>query len=256
MRGLTLTLALVLIPACGDDGETPPGDGSSSGGSGSGTTSSTGTPGSSGGSTQTAADSGSTTEDPPGTTTNPTTTEDSSDTTETQPPLEGEVLQNDSWTPADGLVWQTWPGAGDCWASTFSAGPQQAPFELVGAIAAIGGGGGVETFDIGVWEVDNQGTPSTELAATTVDVDGGTSDLTMVDLSGLGVPAFGNNQDFALVMCHAAHMSEPSIAIDMDGNVDASRNWVLQQAMGDWVPSPDFFGINGDFILRAVIQPM
>lgn len=227
---------------------------SGSGSGGASTSSSSGGPASSGGATDTSADS--TGGPPPGTSSGPTTTGEPGESSgDTGQPLAGDVLQNDSWTPADSLVWQTWANTNDCWASVFAADPAQYPFEIVGAIAAIGNGDGVHTFEIAVWEVDNQGMPTAELGSRTVDIDGGTTSLTEIDLSGLGVPPVQNNDEFALVMCHTEHMGPPSIAIDADGTVDAGRNWVLQQAMGDWVPSPDFFGIDGDFILRAVIMP-
>jgi hypothetical protein len=164
------------------------------------------------------------------------------------------VLVNDGWTPTEAIEFQTWANQQDCWASVFTADAADYPFDIVGARVAIGGGGDVVTFSAAVWTVDNQGTPDTELATTTFDVDGAIMDLTDVDLSGLGLATIDGG-DFAIVMCHTEHMGSPSIAIDADGSVDAARNWVFQQAMGVWVPSPEFFGIDGDFILRAIIQP-
>lgn len=243
--------AMLACPADGDD-TTQADDSGSATGTGTG---STGTPPAT---DDTASGTGSTGN---GSTTAPPETSDGSTTDEPPPEttggLEGDVLRNDSWTPTDALVWQSWPGPDDCWASVFSPDNAQYPFDVVGAVAAIGGGGGTETFSVGVWEVDNQGMPTAEIDSTTFQVDGGTMALTEVDLGGLAVPTFTMmNQDFALVMCHTDHMGAPSIAIDADGTVDASHNWVYQQVMGSWVQSPDFFGIDGDFILRAVIMPM
>lgn len=258
MNGLTrslASLAILLAFACGDDGPTPSADTSATAsGSGSGGASSgSGGASTSGGATDTSADS---TGPSPATTSGPTTTgEPGESSSDTGQPLDGDVLQNDSWTPADALVWQTWANIGDCWASVLAADPTQYPFEIVGAVVAIGNGDGVHTFEIGVWEVDNQGMPTAALGNRSVDIDGGTTSLTEIDLSGLGVPPFQMNDEFALVMCHTDHMGPPSIAIDADGTVDAERNWVFQQAMGEWVQSPDFFGTDGDFILRAVIMP-
>lgn len=258
MHRLTLLVALAGLVACTDDtGDTTTDAQDSSGGTAVGTSS--GGPMSTGDTTAGESD-GSTTNT--SSTAPPETTTGEGSTTEEPPPettggVDGDVLQNDSWTPVDPLTWQTWASADDCWASVFSADNSQYPFELVGARAAIGGGGGVETFTVGVWEVDNQGMPTTEIDSRTFDVDGATTNLTDVDLTGLNVPPFMMmNQDFALVMCHTSHMGEPSIAIDADGTVDASRNWVFQQVMGEWVPSPEFFGTSGDFILRAIIMPI
>lgn len=259
MNGLNrslASLAILLVPACGDDGATPSSDTSATAsgpGSGSASSSGSGGPASSGGATDTSADA---TGPSPETSSGPTTTgEPGESSSDTGQPLAGDVLQNDAWTPADALEWQSWANISDCWASVFAADPSQYPFEIVGALVAVGNGDGVHTFEIGVWEVDNQGMPTAALGNRTVDIDGGTTSLTEIELSGLGVPPFAMNDEFALVMCHTDHMGPPSIAIDADGTVDAGRNWVFQQAMGEWVPSPDFFGIDGDFILRAVIMP-
>jgi hypothetical protein len=250
MHRSIVVLTFSVVVACGDDGGTPAADSSSSGGASSGSSGSA----SSGGATGTSADSTSTGQ--PGSSSGmPSTGEPGESSSDSGQPLDGDVLQNDSWTPADALVWQDWPGVGDCWASVFAADQSQAPFAIVGAIAAIGNGGGVQTLEVAVWEVDNQGMPTAELGGRTFEVDGGTTSLTEIDLSGLGLDPIGGNDEFALVMCHTEHMGAPSIAIDADGTVDASRNWVFQQAMGEWVPSPEFFGIDGDFILRAVIMP-
>ena len=117
----------------------------------------------SGGATDTSADS---TGPSPATTSGPTTTgEPGESSSDTGQPLDGDVLQNDSWTPADALVWQTWANSGDCWASVLAADPSQYPFEIVGAVVAIGNGDGVHTFEIGVWEVDNQGMPTAALGS-------------------------------------------------------------------------------------------
>lgn len=257
MHRLTLAFTFLLIPACGDDGE-PSGNDASSSGSGAGTASSgsTAEASASSGGTMTTSPEDSTGQ-PPETSTGTTTTEpsDSSDSSDSGMPLEGDVLQNDSWTPADALTWQMWPNTNDCWASVFQASPMQYPLAIVGAVAAIGNGDGVHTFEVAVWEVDNQGMPTNELGTRTIDIDGTTTALTEIDLSGLGLPVVNNNGEFAVVMCHTEHMGFPSIAVDADGTVDAGRNWVYQQAMGQWVPAPDFFGIDGDFILRAVIMP-
>jgi len=175
---------------------------------------------------------------------------------DTGPSLEGEVLQNDSWTPADSIVWQEWPNQEDCWASVFQADASQYPFEIVGAIAAIGDAKGTFEFGIGVWAVDNMGMPETELASSSIAIDGATGDLTEIDFATLGLTLDPVEMgDFAIVMCHTEHMGQPTIAIDTDGTITEGNNWVFQQAMGEWVEAQDFFGIDGDFILRAVIQP-
>jgi hypothetical protein len=262
MHRLALRFVVVsglLAVACGDDGDDGGGD-DTTGGTTAGTgmtapgTSTTPMDTTEGMDASTTTAPGTTTEEPPGTSTGPG--EDDSTGSDTGGTLDGTVLQNDAWTPTESIVFQTWPNRTDCWASTFEPSAEHYPFDLVGAVVAIGNAKGTFTFEVGVWEVDNQGMPETEIDATTVDIVGDTADLTEIDFTALGltVPAIDSG-DFAIVMCHTEHMGEPTIAIDADGTVSASNNWVYQQAMGEWVASPDFFGIDGDFILRAVIQP-
>jgi hypothetical protein len=248
--GLTALSLLLGSTACPSDDS-----GATSDGSDTGASSSTSDPTTTGVDPETTADP--TTGDPPPTTTGEDSTggTDSSGGEETTGPgLEGDVLQNDSFTPLDSLEFQTWPNMSDCWASVYEADMSQYPFDIVGAIVAIGGDASVETFEIAVWEVDNMSMPDTEIASMTVDIDGGTNDFAEIDLTSLGVPTVDNGE-FAIVMCHTGHMGMPSIAIDADGTVDADRNWVFQAAAGEWVQSPDFFDIDGDFIMRAVIMP-
>lgn len=256
-----LVAASILALACNGDDDGGGGGEDTTGGmtaSSTGMTSPTTTTTSSPMDTSTGAmessDSGQgTTEAPPGTDTG---TGDADSTGDTGGGPDGTVLQNDSWTPTDSIAFQTWPNTDDCWASTFEPEASHYPFDLVGAIVAIGNAKGTYAFAVGVWDVDNQGMPTRELDSATIDIDGATMDLTEIDFAALGLelPTIQNG-DFAIVMCHTEHMGEPSIAIDADGTVSASNNWVFQQAMGEWVESPDFFGIDGDFILRAVIAP-
>lgn len=247
-RAARLVAAVVLAVGCGGD------DDADSGLSGQGTAA-TSAPGSGSG----AADSTSTgPDDLPGTTAaeEPASTSDGAGASgsSTGDPDTGEVvwLRNDSWRPADGLTWQAWPGPTDCWASTFE--PDFAPFEVVAAEVAIGGDASVATFDIAVWSVDGDGAPDESQGAAQVEVEGEAASIPQIDLESiLGLPTFEAGA-FAIVMCHVDHMGAPSIGTDNDGDVDGTRNWVLQSAMGQWVPAPDFFGISGDFILRAGVR--
>lgn len=251
-------LGLVLLACNGDDGGDAGDDGT------------TGAPTSTGGMT-TAAPTGSdttppddstsggpgtaSTGEPPGTTTEPADGS-TGDTDTTGGGVDGVVLQNDSWTPADSIVWQTWPNTDDCWASTYTPSAEHYPFQIAGAVVAIGDAAGVFTFGVGVWEVDNQGMPDVEIDSTSVEIDGASGDLTQIDFDALGLALpVVESGEFAIVMCHTEHMGQPTIAIDADGDVAAAGNWVFQQAMGEWVQSPDFFDTDGDFIMRAVIQP-
>jgi len=197
------------------------------------------------------------------TTTDPTTegttsvdeSSSAGDSSSTGEPGDTVTLQNDSFEPADSLFWQTWPSAGDCWASTYEIDPGLYPFDIVGVQVAIGGAAEVASFELGIWEVDGDGLPSTAIDTVMVDVEG---DMQGPDLDVemlLDVPTITDGS-FAVVMCHVDHMGAPSIGTDEDGTVDAAHNFVFQQIMDEWVPSPDFFGIDGDFIMRTIVRPV
>jgi hypothetical protein len=164
------------------------------------------------------------------------------------------VLQNDSWTPQDSLFWNTWANVDDCFASSYDIDAGLYPLELVAIEAAIGGATETQTFDVRVYTVDAMGAPDQLVDAVEVDIEGESGmDIVLADV-GLVVPPFDSGS-FAIAMCHVGHMGAPSIATDDDGTVDGGNNWVWQDIMGEWVSSPDFFGIDGDFILRAIVQP-
>ena len=249
-RAILFAVALAVAACGGDDG-------------GQATTSSGGSSAAGSTSSPTSTSTSSTTSS--STTTSSTTA--SSTSSSTAPPTSssgggssssggnGDVtLQNDSWTEADGLTWETWAGVGDCWASTYAIDPSLYPFDIVGVQVAIGGATTTETFSVGVWQVDGNGTPATAIDTAMVDMTGEES-FDPIDLTGLlDVPTITDGE-FALVMCHTDHMGAPSIAIDTDGTVDANRNFVYRGFQDQWSSAPDFFGIDGDFIMRAVVRP-
>jgi hypothetical protein len=184
----------------------------------------------------------------------PSTTEADSGAS-TGEPGDTVVLQNDGYVPRRGLLWQTWPSAGDCWASSYVIDPGLYPFEIVGVQVAIGGASEVATFELGIWELDDGGLPGVEIDSAMVEIEGDVQgpDLDVADL--LDLPTIANGS-FAVVMCHSDHMGSPSIATDVDGTVDGAHNFVYQQIMGEWVSAPSFFGIDGDFVMRAVVHPL
>lgn len=164
-------------------------------------------------------------------------------------------LQNDSWTASDAIEFQLWAGIGDCWGATYEIDDSLYPFDIVELEVAIGGSGDTQTFEVGVWTVDGNNGPMDPIDTVEVEITGDVGLEPHIDLEGLlDVPTIEDGS-FAIVMCHTEHMGSPSIATDMDDTVDAQNNWVFQGAMGEWVQSPDFFGIAGDFIMRTGVRP-
>ncbi|HET6583018.1 MAG TPA: hypothetical protein VFG69_06220 [Nannocystaceae bacterium] len=162
------------------------------------------------------------------------------------------TLQNDGFTPDMGVFWQTWPMPDDCWASTYEIDAGLYPFDIVGLFVAIGGSTDVVTMEVGIWSVDGDGLPDQAIDSAMIEVEGEAQNDIDVEML-LDVPAIESGS-FAVVMCHVDHMGAPSIGIDQDGTVDAAHNFIRDDG-GDWVPSPDFFGTDGDFILRAIVRP-
>ena len=250
--------ALVALGCNGSDD-----DGTSSGAGTDSTTGSTatgGTTAATGSTTGTATDSSGPTTAGTGTTdATSTSTGGSGDTGtaggSTTGGIEGTVLQNDSWMPGDGLIWQIWPNNADCWASVYDLNMGDYPFDIVAVQPAIGGSGDTKTFHVAIWEVNNQGEPTQEIDGADVQIEGdvGLMDIVLAD-HGISVPTIQNGS-FATVMCHTEHMGSPSIAVDNDMTVAAKNNWVWSQAQQKWIQAPDYFGIAGDFILRTIVQP-
>ena len=194
-----------------------------------------------------------TTTEPDPTTGDPTTDPETSATTTGN---NGDLvwLQNDSVDPDDPqLLWQAWPGINDCWGASYDIPNDLYPFDIVEVEMAIGGSDDTQTFRVGVWNVNNQNEPTEEIDSAEFDIQGNVGFEPHVDVSGLNVPTIESGS-FAIVVCHTGHMGAPSIGTDMDGNVDGSNNWVYQGFMGEWVSAPDFFGIDGDFIVRAGVR--
>jgi hypothetical protein len=174
---------------------------------------------------------------------------------ETGTPGDTVTLQNDGFTPEMGLFWQTWPMPDDCWASTYEIDPSLYPFDIVGVMIAIGGAPDTATFEFGIWSVDGDGLPDAPMGGTAmVDIEGDVQNPDLDVAALLDVPTIDSGS-FAVVFCHVDHMGAPSIGIDQDGSVDAAHNFIRDDG-GDWVPSPDFFNTDGDFILRAIVQPV
>ncbi len=163
------------------------------------------------------------------------------------------TLQNDGFTPDMPLFWQTWPMPDDCWASTYEIDESLYPFDIVGVMVAIGGAPETATFEFGIWSVDGDGFPDAPIDTAMVDIEGDVQNPDLDVEALLDVPTIDSGS-FAVVFCHVDHMGAPSIGIDEDGTVDPMHNFIRDDG-GDWVPSPDFFGTDGDFILRTIVRP-
>jgi len=188
-------------------------------------------------------------------TTDPESSSSADESSSTGTPGDTVTLQNDSFTPDMSLFWQTWPMPDDCWASTYEIDEGLYPFDIVGVMVAIGGSPDTATFELGIWSVDGDGFPDAPMGGTAmVDIEGDVQNPDLDVEALLDVPTIDSGS-FAVVLCHVDHMGAPSIGTDLDGTVDAAHNFIRDDG-GDWVPSPDFFNTEGDFILRAIVRPL
>lgn len=177
---------------------------------------------------------------------------DASSTTGT--PGDTVTLQNDSFTPDMSIFWQTWPMPDDCWASTYEIDESLYPFDIVGVMVAIGGAPDTVTLEFGIWSVDGEGFPDAPMGGTAmVEIEGDVQNPDLDVEALLDVPTIESGS-FAVVFCHVDHMGAPSIGIDQDDTVDGAHNFIRDDN-NDWVPSPDFFNTDGDFVLRAIVRP-
>jgi hypothetical protein len=189
------------------------------------------------------------------TTLEPESSSSADESSSTGTPGDTVTLQNDGFTPEMKLFWQTWPMPDDCWASTYEIDESLYPFDIVGVMIAIGGSPDTATFEFGIWSVDGDGFPDAPIGGTAmVDIEGDVQNPDLDVEALLDVPTIDSGS-FAVVFCHVDHMGAPSIGIDQDGTVDGAHNFIRDDN-NDWVPSPDFFNTDGDFILRAIVRPV
>lgn len=247
-----------MATACGDDGGAADGSTSSatvsasSTGTGEPTTDdspSTSTSGSTSGSTgssSTPSGTGTTS-----TTAASTSADESGTTTGAGSTL---ILQNDGWEDGDQVAYQEGFVQGECWASVYVPPANLGPFTLDGISMLVGGDDmGEAEFSVGLWEVDDQNQPTTELDVGTTLLSGMDMgfDGTTVDALMLDAPVF-EDQNFAIVVCLLAHDGFPAIGRDADGTIAEDLNWIRLEN-GTWTPATDL-GLTGDWIMRATVR--
>jgi hypothetical protein len=163
-------------------------------------------------------------------------------------------LVNDGWSDGAPAAFQMGFVMGECWASTFVADPAQYPFTVVGATMVVGGADmGTADFEIGLWEVDAGGMPTTSIGTGVATLSGADNGFDAVALEPLGiVPPLVEAGSFAISACLLAHDGFPGIARDDDGTIAEDRNWIYT-AQGTWAAAADL-GLGGDWIMRATIE--
>jgi len=254
---LALGTTLALLGGCGDDGGDDPIDAHTTTSAGSGSTDDNPPSGVSDATGNDNTSSGDSTG--PDATTTSGADDDSSDGSSgtTGGALPGVTLVNDGWAPGETANFMGGFVATECWASTFVPEPDDYPFEVDSTRMIVGGEKRTrdQMFTVGLWTVDKNNMPQTELSSATVVLTGQPADIDVVNfpIAGIESPVFTEG-NFALVGCLAKHDNLPAIAADVDGQIDhPDRNWIRIES-GEWMQSTAF-GVGGDWIMRAVILP-
>ena len=165
---------------------------------------------------------------------------------EQQSPLVQE-FRNDAWPPSVEVGFQQGFAVGDMAAvRVVPEGP--CPCTLSGVSVLFGGGSGSEDVILRVWEDDGSSVaPGTELFSGTFPLVGANAVINVIDLSAENIVvngAFRFGFEFT-------HTGLPAIARDTDGYTQDS-NFINDITLG-WRES-DFFGLQGDWIMRAVLS--
>jgi len=144
---------------------------------------------------------------------------------------------------------------GECWASTYVPEPEHYPFRLDGFQVVISGDveDVTEPFEVGVWTVDANNMPQTQMVSVSAEFTATTEAFNGATFSVLGVDDIIIDEgNFAISMCLTEHDGFPAIATDVGAELVADRNWLFTG--GAWSQSGDF-GLTGNWIMRAIIEP-
>ncbi|MBL4685081.1 MAG: hypothetical protein JKY37_10870, partial [Nannocystaceae bacterium] len=170
-------------------------------------------------------------------------------------PMVAELI-NDAWFEGVAAAYMGGFAQDECWASTFVPETEHYPFTVDAIRLLIGGtDDGTGDFNIGLWSVDANNRPETELVSAVVELTGVNKDIDFVLLGPAGIdsPVFDEG-NFAIVGCLVSHAGYPAIAADTNGQVDyPDRNWI-RTTDGEWTQSAGL-GVGGDWVMRAFILP-
>ncbi len=165
------------------------------------------------------------------------------------------LLQNDMWRDGGQTSVQGGFASGECWASTYVPEATDYPFRVRGLQALISGDveGVTEAFDVSVWSVDDELRPLAELGTAAAEFTASNDAFNSAEFDLLSIDDIILDEGaFAISMCLVDHDGFPAIATDVGQELIADRNWLFTG--GAWTPSGDF-GLTGNWIMRAIIEP-
>lgn len=160
------------------------------------------------------------------------------------------ILKNDGFVDGQPVGFQGGFVVGEMAGSRLTpAGPF--PMQVTRVQFLFGGASGTRTVTLHVWNDTGGGsTPGTEIFSNDYSVTASDVAMQEIDLSGDGVFVNGTFR----VGIEFQHSGYPSVARDGDGNIQAARNFIYA-SMGAWFDS-QLFGLSGDWIIRAGVQPL
>ncbi|MDH3588866.1 MAG: thrombospondin type 3 repeat-containing protein [Gammaproteobacteria bacterium] len=161
-----------------------------------------------------------------------------------------ETLQNDGFTNAAPVNFQAGFVAGEVAAARFE--PQIACPCVVERITLLfGGAAGTREMGVSVWEDSAGGdAPGALLFTGDVTLTGSNVNLQEIDLTLTPVIVSGPFR----VGLEFGHNGLPSVATDLDGNIDAAANFILADIGALFWFKSATLGVSGDFVIRATID--
>ena len=159
-------------------------------------------------------------------------------------------LQIDGFTNGGAKGFQAGFIAGET--AEVTLGPVSSTFQVTYVQFIFGGKGATPTSrdivlkiykDIGV------GTPGTQLFTGTYSIAASDNSMQQIDLRDSKIMVNGGGSIRVAIEMTAAGI--PSLAVDKDGTVSGTANWI--KTGGSWVTSTSL-GLSGDFIIRATVE--
>jgi hypothetical protein len=159
------------------------------------------------------------------------------------------LLQNDGYVGGQPVAFQGGFAATEMAGSRFvPAGT--APWRVNRVQFLFGGATSTQTITLHVYDdTSNTTTPGAELFAGNFAVTGSTDAMQEIDLTSANVQVTGQFR----VAIEFQHAGLPSVASDVDGTINATRNFIFSPSFPGWLQS-NLLGVTGDWIIRAGVE--
>jgi len=159
------------------------------------------------------------------------------------------LLQNDGYVNGQPVTFQGGFVATEMAGSRFvPAGT--APWRVNRVQFLFGGATSAQTITLHVYDdTADTPTPGAELFAGNFAVTGSNNAMQEIDLTSDNIQVTGQFR----VAIEFQHAGLPSVASDVDGTINATRNFIFVPPSPGWLPS-NLLGLTGDWIIRAGVE--